>query len=149
MNRVGFILKAKTQYNLHSPFVFNLYRKVLFARLGRRRRVLLGIENRFEETVYKMSNHLRPHALFVITHDDKIKRIVGHAAPETKLMAWGQQPITPNDILLVPFPHRNRAREEQWKQCCALAEATTTIDLYHTGIVLFDKKLSKQHLVLR
>ena len=31
MNRIGHFLRAKTQYNLHSPFVYRLYTEVLFS----------------------------------------------------------------------------------------------------------------------
>ena len=33
MNRLAYILKAKTQYNLHSPFVFDLYNEALLPRV--------------------------------------------------------------------------------------------------------------------
>ena len=111
MNYVTFLLRAHTDFNLHSPFLYRLYREVLFAPLPRRRRKELGLRSRQEELRYKLDDALGPDA-----------------------------------YLLMPHPHRDEAR---WKALCAHPKATATLDLYHSGIVLFNPHLSKQHILLR
>ena len=49
MNRISHFLRAKTQYNLHSPFVFRLYTEVLFSRARGRGRSYEDVVWRLEE----------------------------------------------------------------------------------------------------
>ena len=66
MTRLTFLLRAQTQYNLHSPFLFRLYREVLFAPLGRQRRRALGIRSRQAELRYKLRDTLGPDAFLLL-----------------------------------------------------------------------------------
>ena len=49
MNRISHFLRAKTQYNLHSPFVYRLYTEVLFSRCRGRGRSAEDVLWRLEE----------------------------------------------------------------------------------------------------
>ena len=49
MNRISHFLRAKTQYNLHSPFVYRLYTEVLFSRCRGRGRSYEDVVWRLEE----------------------------------------------------------------------------------------------------
>lgn len=47
---------------------------------------------------------------------------------------------------LMEHPHRHEA---QWEALCLQEGATACLDLYHSGLILFNPKLSKQHILLR
>lgn len=49
-------------------------------------------------------------------------------------------------FLFLSHPHRQEAR---WQEMQQEPRATVTLDLYHSGIVLLNPKLQKQHLLLR
>lgn len=49
MNRISHFLRAKTQYNLHSPLVFRLYTEALFSRAPGRGRSFEDVVWRLEE----------------------------------------------------------------------------------------------------
>lgn len=49
MNRISHFLRAKTQYNLHSPFVYRLYTEVLFSHCRGRGRSAADVVWRLEE----------------------------------------------------------------------------------------------------
>ncbi|MCR5589750.1 MAG: hypothetical protein K6F72_09055 [Bacteroidales bacterium] len=49
MNRISHFLHAKTQYNLHSPFVYRLYTEVLFSHCPGRGRHYADVVWRLEE----------------------------------------------------------------------------------------------------
>lgn len=153
MNRFQFFLKAKTQYNLHSPFVFHLYREVLFAPLDKVRRKELGIERSdlYGELLYKLTNHLRPDTLFLPSEDPKAATIVQKASPKTITTTLATLPSSSSraSLIIFPHPHTSHDTEEQWHQICQTDKSTASIDLYYAGIVLFDPKLSKQHFLLR
>lgn len=56
MNRISHFLRAKTQYNLHSPFVYRLYTEVLFSHARGRGR-------RFEDVVWRLEEYYGiPHS---------------------------------------------------------------------------------------
>ena len=63
MTRLHYWLHAQTQYNLHSPFLFEMYREVLFARLTPEERRQHGIPSgdRYHELIYKCCNHYHLH----------------------------------------------------------------------------------------
>ena len=50
MNRITHFLRAKTQYNLHSPFVYRLYTEVLFSHVRGRGRS-------FEDVVWRLEQY--------------------------------------------------------------------------------------------
>jgi len=139
MTYLEFYLKAKTQFFLHSPFIYTLYQKVLFAPLSKSRRKELGINNREEELIYKISDYLQPQHLFTIN----IETQVAENHP------WNNQEPQPHDIIFVNHPHGTSENQKLWNTLCQHPAATATIDTYHAGIILFDPKLSKQHYLLR
>lgn len=49
MNRISHFLRAKTAYNLHSPFVYRLYTEALFSRCPGRGRCAADVVWRLEE----------------------------------------------------------------------------------------------------
>ena len=49
MNRISHFLRAKTQYNLHSPFVYRLYTEALFSRCRGRGHSAADVVWRLEE----------------------------------------------------------------------------------------------------
>lgn len=51
MNRLQHFLRAKTQFNLHSPFVYRLYTEVLFSRAPHR-----GCR-RYDDVVWRLAHH--------------------------------------------------------------------------------------------
>ncbi|MCQ2300547.1 MAG: hypothetical protein MJZ81_10540 [Bacteroidales bacterium] len=146
MNRLQFFLKAKTKFNLHSPFVFDLYREVLFAPLAKERRRELAIADKRQELIYKLANHLQPQHLFLAHMDDHMVELVRKASPHTVVEEWTGQTPSPSDIVLLSHPHRS---EQLWQRLQAIPHATATLDLFHTGILLFNQKLHKQYFLLR
>lgn len=146
MNRLQFFLKAKTKFNLHSPFVFDLYREVLFAPLAKERRRELAIADKRQELIYKLANHLQPQHLFLAHMDGRMAELVHKASPHTIVEEWTGQTPSPSDLLLLLHPHRN---EQLWQHLKETPHATAILDLFHTGILLFNKKLHKQYFLLR
>ena len=147
MNRLEYWMKAPTQYNVHSPFVFEMYRKVLFAHAkdadvdaflaqlppewavpqngGRVRRYL--------EMVYKMQDHYR-------------LRLICLDADEAVMEGDDDGPRT---VKVVFQPHHCRARELRWTAQQGNAKYNVSIDLYDVGILMFHPKLHKQYFILR
>lgn len=158
MNRLQFFLHAKTQYNLHSPFVFDFYRQVLFAPLSRPecKRLGLSCHDHYHTLTYKLVNYLRPERLYIPYDDATTRRCANKAHAETcvevlspTLDPQAFETFSPNDIILFPSPHDTQSQEMLWESLYHHPAATATIDLYYAGIIFFRHTLSRQHFLLR
>lgn len=122
MNRIKHFLLAKTQYNLHSPFVYKLYTEVLFSRppagapQGRD----------YQSILWRLEHHYGVQAL----------RLGGNATLNT----------ADGDFLVVDHPHREA---ERWRQIVDGSNYQVTLDLYTVGIAIASPRLTKQHFLLR
>ena len=120
MNRLQHFLRAKTQFNLHSPFVYGLYTEVLFSRAD-------GCpKGRFEAVVWRLEHHYR------VVAEHEVGAVKLHTSEA--------------DFLLVDHPHRNELR---WEELVAKPDYQVTIDLFDVGIAVCNSHLSKQHFILR
>lgn len=135
MNRLQYWIKAQTQYGVHSPFVFDMYRKVLFARVGKDLRRQLGITHDapYHEMVYKLRDHYR---LEVLCYDDDEAVLQG-------------DPHQFGTIKVVCRPHSCKARELRWQAQQGNSKYRVSIDLYDVGLLLDNPKLHRQHFLLR
>jgi len=144
MTRVGYWIKAQTQYGVHSPFVFEMYRKVLFARVDKGAYEAYAAQlpaevaanrrdRRYVETVYKLQDY---YGLRTVCLD----------ADEAVLMG-GDGSL--ESVKVVCRPHRCRARELRWMAQQGNAKYNVSIDLFDVGVLLYNPKLSGQHFVLK
>lgn len=120
MNRIGHFLRAKTQYNLHSPFVYRLYTEALFSRAR-------GHGRSFSDVVWRLEHYYR------LAH--------------TELSSLNFQLSTPDGLfLVVDRPHRHEA---EWQAVVGSPDWQVTLDLYRCGIAVASPRLTKQHFLLR
>ena len=120
MNRLTYLLRAKTQFSLHSPFVYRLYTEVLTSRAEG------APKGRYESTVWRLERHYGVTA----------SRNVGIAELRT----------SDGFFLVIDHPHRDA---EDWKNLIHDSHWQVTLDLFTTGIAVANPHLSKQHFILR
>ena len=125
MNRISHFLRAKTQYNLHSPFVYRLYTEVLFSHCPGRGRHYADVVWRLEE-YYGL-----PHSQLSTLH--------------SPLSTLHSQLSTPDGLFLVVAD----THSEEWDAIVASKDWQVTLDLYHCGVAVSSPRLSKQHFLLR
>ena len=53
------------------------------------------------------------------------------------------------ECVIIKKPHQNEPKNDIWKELCSLKDISISIDLFHFGILLVDKKISKQHFVVK
>ena len=120
MNRLQHFLHAKTQFNLHSPFVYGLYTEVLFSRAE-------GCpKGRYEGAVWRLERH---YGVEAVRADGEAR----FSCPD-------------GDFLILDHPHRH---EERWQAVMADPAWQATLDFYDYGIAVANPHLSKQHFILR
>ncbi len=120
MNRLQYFLHAKTQFNLHSPFVYRLYTEVLFSRAK-------GTPHgRFAEVVWRLERHYN---------------IASEHLDDTAVLDTSD-----GRFLVVNRPHRD---EQRWQSIIADPQWQVTIDLFSVGLAVENPRLHKQHFILR
>jgi len=122
VNRLQHFLRAKTQFGIHSPFVYRLYTEVLFSRAGGRGRSFADVVWRLEE-------------YYGLPHTD--------ALPNTRQLILGTRDGL---FLVIDRPHRDEAL---WQSLCDDDNYQVTLDLYDVGIAVNSPRLSRQHFLLR
>jgi hypothetical protein len=55
----------------------------------------------------------------------------------------------PDDVVIIRGIHKSEAMEDLWKEIIKDRRIRVSLDLYEIGILLFRKKLQKQHFILR
>jgi len=149
MTRLRYWVAADTQYRVHSPFVFEMYRKVLFASVGKalRGRMCEGLtaeqratvaaaprrDRRYHELVYKMRDH---YGLRVVCYDED----------EAVLEGSGEGMET---VKVVCRPHRSHARELRWKAQQGNEKYNVSIDMYDVGVLMYRTGMRRQHFLLK
>ena len=135
MNRLQYILTAKTQYDIQSPFLYELYSRVLNTRISKNECARLGLSgnDRYSLLCYKLMDYyealpaVRPE---LDVDDFLMSNKVG-------------------GIALLRSPHKDRQSEARWAAIIQNEEVTLSVDLFDVGIVFFNKNLSRQCVVLR
>ena len=160
MTRLEYWIMADTQYRIHSPFVFDMYRKVLFAEVDKslRDRMAEGMpeeavaamqtagrrERAYHEIVYKLRDH---YGLKVMCYDGDEAVLCpesGQASnPETG------QPLIEGEMKEVCRPHKCHARELRWQAQQSNAKYNVSIDMYDVGLLMNCPRMHRQHFVLK
>lgn len=135
LNRLQYILTAKTQYNIQSPFLFRLYNEILNSRLNPKERERLGIAkgDRYAELRHMIGDH--------------------YGATPVNACDWGVDDLFSSPevglIGMVRKPHADKTREARWRELTQKEEVTLSVDLFDVGILFTSDKLSKEHVILR
>ena len=122
MNRLEHLLRAKTQFSLHSPFVYKLYTEVLCSRCPGHGRSAADVLWRLEE-YYGL-----PHSADVL--------------PTTHYQLHTIDGL----FLVVDHPHRD---ERRWQEVMDDTRWQVTLDLFTVGVAVANPHLSRQHFILR
>ena len=120
MNRLQHFLRAKTQFNLHSPFIYGLYTEVLFSRAEGAPR------GRYEGALWRLERH---YGVVSVRSNGEAR----FSCPD-------------GDFLLLDHPHRCEAR---WQAVVSDPRWQATLDFFDYGIAVSNPRLSRQHFILR
>lgn len=135
MNRLKYLICAKTQYDIQSPFMFDLYQNVIAPKLDKTTLERCGIASKdlFGQLCYKLTDHYKA------IESDNI--LVG--CDKTLSLPDGSK------VGVVRNPHRSKTSEEAWDRLFKEPFVTLSVDLFDIGLVFTSPKLSKQHIVFR
>ena len=136
VNRLTYWITAKTKYNIQSPYLFELYERVIAPRLSDNVLKEQDIERGdvYRQLVYKLCDYYKavPVELETAMHGSRMLRFLDGSG-----------------VCVVESPHRGKCREEMWETECRRKTITLSVDLFDVGLLFANPKLSKQHFVLR
>ncbi len=129
MTRLHYWLHAKNQYSIHSPFIFDLYRHVLFTRNNTKH---FFAHSRYSQLCYMFANY---YNLNIVKQSDFYTLLQGNSSI--------------NKVLIFKKPHKTKESEIAWKKLINDANYQVSIDIFDIGILLKNPHLHKQHFLLR
>lgn len=137
MHRIEYWIKSETQYRVHSPFVFEMYSKVLFAKVKGKEieengeiRMRRG-DRRYHEMVYKLERYYGMKRVYynedeALLENDEVGR-----------------------IKVICRPHQSDSRELRWKAQQENDKYRVSIDIFDVGLLLDNPRLHRQHFLLK
>ncbi|MBP9990742.1 MAG: hypothetical protein KBT45_04865 [Bacteroidales bacterium] len=130
MNRITYLLKAKTQYNIHSPFVFEMYNNVLAAKLNKKAKAQIP------PTPYPKSSSL-------------VYKLAHYYHLQSKTLSPTQTLLLHDSMrmMVVAKPHHNKSSEKEW--ATLQQQWPVSIDLFDSGLLIDNPQLHPQQFLLR
>ena len=117
MTRLEYWIRADTQYRVHSPLVFEMYRKVLFAEVdgSLRRRMAEELPAEAEGMVRCAARRDRPYHDMVYKLRDHYGMTVVSYDEDEAVLRGGTDPVSGRRVMetvkVVCRPHRHHARD--------------------------------------
>lgn len=152
MTRLEYWITADTQYRIHSPFVFEMYRKVLFAEVDcqLQSRMAKGLPPKAEEMIRTAGRREREyHEMVYKFRDHYGLEIVCYDEDEAVLSPKSEHAFIEGEMKVVCRPHRCRARELRWQAQQGNAKYNVSIDLYDVGVLMYCPRMRKQRFLLK
>lgn len=116
-----YLFKAKDEYSVHSPLVFDFYTK--------------AVKNSKLSLKEKIGKYF---SSFTIEEYDSFSLIQPQLQEEN-----------PNVIIIIENIHSDISNHKQWKRLCELDDVFTSIDFFSLGLIIKSSKLIKrQHYIL-
>lgn len=118
---IFYFLKAKDEYSVHSPLVFDFY--------------TTAVKNSKLSLKEKIGKYF---SSFTIEEYDSFSLIQPQLQEEN-----------PNVIIIIENIHSDISNHKQWKRLCELDDVFTSIDFFSLGLIIKSSKLIKrQHYIL-
>lgn len=130
-----YLTQARSEYYVHSPFVYTLMCECL-------KRPFPVVRPERRERLYERLREflVRSHAAACLTRIPPERPIVA---------AFTDLDQTDRTAVFVDLPHRDKAREAEWEALCADPDIALTIDLFRVGLVFPTREMDKEHFCLR
>lgn len=154
MTLLAYWLKAGTQYNLHSPFLYDMYNQLLYARLTKATKQNLMLrkvprrERQYYELLYKFAARYKPDVVLLRDTSDRWAQHCLHEAKKNIIIRPLQNDETDCRLLVRDMCDVALVRQPKGRLMYNEGRAVT-LDMYHTGVVLYTTKLMPQHLLLK
>lgn len=129
-----YLTGARSEYYVHSPFVYSLMTECL---KKKRRLVPESRDRLFARIQDYLSSSDFPSKFYRILPGESIEE------------AFRRIPRREDTAIFIDSPHQSLKRETQWNALCAHPQVILTIDLFRAGLAFPCHPMSKEHFCLR
>ena len=132
-------------YGVHSPFAFDFITRVIYGKLPNAERRALHKASKYKKESRKVTellHKLEKEASFLV--------YVNQADPIyiNKVYEEKADKMDSKSIMVIYGIYSNKEMEQVWQRLATDSRSGITFDLYDVGIILFDKKITKQDYIV-
>lgn len=117
------ILKAKNEYSIHSPFMFELYNSCIKNK-----------SKHIEKLIISLGKHYSKDNINIVNNIEEIIEIL---------------PQCEDKILIYPSQYKNKSRKTEFKEIINSPNTRVIVDLFSLALIINNPKLKKQYYRLR
>lgn len=132
-------------YGVHSPFAFDFITRIIYGKLSKiERRALHETSQNFKEPrkvkelLYRLKKEASPFIYL-----NSLSPIYINKVYEEEVDKMG-----PKGMMVIYGIYQNQEMKQVWQQLKSDSRSGITFDLYDVGIILFDKKITKQDYIV-
>ena len=132
-------------YGVHSPFAYNFITRIIYGKLSKAegRAIHLSSKNRKESRKVMALLHKLEKEASTLVYVNQTDPIYIYKVYEEKAEKMGSK-----DMMVIYGIYLNKEMKQVWQQLVADDRSGITFDLYDVGIILFDKKITKQDYIV-
>lgn len=152
---LSFLVTSVNQHGVHSPFVYQLVTKCLYAKklsASISSPSFLQNTNKKQDTILqKLNRYFLPKTWKNATSKKQFNSydFILFEVPNVEVFK-NQIPLaTNNSVFIVKNIYQNKKANQHWNKIINLNKVTVSIDTFYLGIVFFRKEQAKQHFTIR
>lgn len=138
-------IRHRKGYGVHSPFAYDFITRVIYGKLSKAERNALHESSKFKresrkvaELLHRLEKEASPLIYINQTDPLYINKVYNEKAD---LMG-------PKGMMVIYGIYMNQELKQIWQKLVSDNRSGITFDLYYLGIILFDKKITKQDYIV-
>lgn len=138
-------IRHRKGYGVHSPFAFDFITRVIYGKLSKAERNALRESSKYNkeskkiiELLHRLEKEASP--LIYINQTDPIYI--------NKVYNENADLMSPKGMMVIYGIYMNQELKQIWQKLVSDNRSGITFDLYYLGIILFDKKITKQDYIV-
>jgi len=132
-------------YGVHSPFAFDFITRVIYGKLSKTERNTLRAHSKHRKESRKVVE-----LLYRLEKEASPLVYVNQADPEYINKVYDEQAeiMGPKGMMVIYGIYQSQELKQIWQKLVTDSRSGITFDLYDLGIILFDKKITKQDYIV-
>jgi len=138
-------IRYRKGYGVHSPFAYDFITRVIYGKLSKAERNALRESSKYKresrkviELLHRLEKEASP--LIYINQTDPIYI--------NKVYNENADLMSPKGMMVIYGIYMNQELKQIWQKLVSDNRSGITFDLYYLGIILFDKKITKQDYIV-
>ena len=132
-------------YGVHSPFAYDFITRIIYGKLSKAERRSL-----YNTSKYKIGPRKVIELLYKLNKEASLLVYVNQTDPIyiNKVYEEKAETMGPKGMMVIYGIYLNKEMKQIWQELVSDNRSGITFDLYDVGIILFDKKITKQDYIV-